>query len=322
MLKMETTLHLLNEEVSKLNQAMALAAETLAVQQKLQAAQAQQKTVPEQAPLSLTAASAPPPPRNDSPNWQELVLSALAGGAIASLVAHYLSAWRQKTSQRERLHARAHAEFQAAVPRSTVFAPPAPDIPQATPAIPPEISRKAEATPGPLTDIGLEPSSNFGTETSSETAFEEEISALDLAELMISFGRIKGAADTLANYIEESHPQNIRPWLMLLDLYRRGNMRDEFEALASHTKERFNTSTPLWEDSSTPVSGLKSLEDYAHIISRVQDNWGTQECLDFLYDLVKDNRSGQRSGFPLEVVEEIALLMRILEDSRELRRTD
>jgi len=139
---------------------------------------------------------------------------------------------------------------------------------------------------------------------------------------MLSFGRIRGAAETLATYIDESSPTHIRPWLMLLDLYRRGNMREEFETLAPRVAERFNAHIPAWEDTPNPVTGLKSLEDYAHIVWRLVHTWGSQACLDYLYDLVKDTRTGQRSGFPLEVVEEIAFLMRILEEGYGLQRAE
>jgi len=137
---------------------------------------------------------------------------------------------------------------------------------------------------------------------------------------MLSFGRIHGAAETLAQHIEENAPDNIQPWSMLLDLYRRGDMRAEFETLATRMRNKFNVHVNAWEDSSTPVSGLKSLEDYAHVVWRINHSWGTQDCLDYLFDLVHDNRAGTRGGFPLEVVEEIALLMRVLEEGYGLRR--
>jgi len=41
--------------------------------------------------------------------------------------------------------------------------------------------------------------------------------------------------------------------------------------------------------------------------------------MDYLDKLVHDTRDGQRSGFPLEVVEEIVLLMLILEDAYGLQ---
>jgi len=42
--------------------------------------------------------------------------------------------------------------------------------------------------------------------------------------------------------------------------------------------------------------------------------------MDYLYQLVHDNRAGQRSGFPLEVVEEIVLLLLVLEAAYGLQR--
>ena len=130
---------------------------------------------------------------------------------------------------------------------------------------------------------------------------------------MLSFGRIRGAAETLAMHIEESSPDNIQPWTMLLDLYRRGDMKPEFDKLAARMRTKFNVLIPTWEFSTAPVSGLKSLEDYAHVVWRITNSWGTKDCLDYLYQLAHDNRQGTRSGFPLEVIEEIALLMHVLD---------
>ena len=42
--------------------------------------------------------------------------------------------------------------------------------------------------------------------------------------------------------------------------------------------------------------------------------------MDYLNNLIHDNRDGQRAGFPLEVVEEIVLLLLILESAYGLRR--
>ncbi len=153
-----------------------------------------------------------------------------------------------------------------------------------------------------------------------EAKYEDEHSVLALAEIMLSFGRLRGAADTLAEHIEQTMPDSIEPWSMLLDLYRRGGMREEFDALAGKMRGRFNAKTPSWNESTTPISGLKTLEDFPHVIQKASSQWGRQECVDYLYSLVHDTRAGQRNGFPLEVVEEIALLMRILVDGYDLKR--
>ena len=137
---------------------------------------------------------------------------------------------------------------------------------------------------------------------------------------MLSFGRLQGATETLARHIEESASDNPRPWLMLLDLYRRGGLRADYTKLLPALRKKFNLQVPAWQDLEIPASGLKSLEDYEHVITRLTATWGTQNCLDYLYRLVHDNREGQRSGFPLEVVEEIVLLMLILESAYGLER--
>lgn len=143
---------------------------------------------------------------------------------------------------------------------------------------------------------------------------------LELAEVMLSFGRLEGAAETVAEYIEQYSPQNIAPWLMLLDLYRRGNLRQEFEHFSQEVRQRFNVQLPTWESSTTVISGLRTLEDYPHILHRITGLWGTQEAIDYLHSLTRDDRGGQRTGFPLEIVEEIVLLLRVLEHGHKLKR--
>lgn len=306
MLKLETTLQVLNQEIDKLNSALALTTEALAIQNKIQAAQS---APPPDTASAVKAGVATPPPvdRSSQNNWLELLFSALAGGGIAAGMAHLLSRRRQNLGDDELPLAISgyRPEVQVRPPASSIFEAPAKSTSQPVEPAPP---------PAPSTvDIPLE------AET-VDVNYNEGGTALELAEIMLSFGRVRGAAETLAQHIEENSPENIQPWSMLLDLYRRGDMPTEFGMLASRMREKFNVHIPSWADSNTPVSGLKSLEDYAHIVWRASNSWGTQECLNYLYELVHDNRSGQRSGFPLEVVEEIALLMRILEDAYGLKR--
>ena len=96
-------------------------------------------------------------------------------------------------------------------------------------------------------------------------------------------------------------------------------MRGEYTKLLPAVRRNFNLDVPAWQDLETTVSGLRSLEDFEHVAERVKAGWGTQACMDYLYELVHDNRDGQRSGFPLEVVEEIVLLMLILEEAYGLQ---
>jgi hypothetical protein len=146
-----------------------------------------------------------------------------------------------------------------------------------------------------------------------EVTMDEDESAVALAEIMLSFGRPEAAAQTLAQYIEEHSPDNPRPWLMLLDLYRRGRMRAEYARVAPRLKERFNLYVAPWDDAGSPAPGLQSIEDYAHVTRRITATWGTPACAEYLRSLIHNTRHGERGGFPLEVIEEILLLLHTLE---------
>jgi len=320
MLKLETTLQLLNQEVEKLNSALTLTTEALEAQHKLQTAQALQAPPSSVAP-TVDAAVAKPVriESRESSNWVELLTSALVGGGIAVGIAHLLGRRNRRLDEEDVLPAlngyRREVQPSPPPPSSTVKE-------QAPASAPPSNFAPAPLAAGGV-DIPLETEEDEKTRPGSvAVSYDDGNSALELAEIMLSFGRLRGAADTLAQYIEENTPDNIQPWSMLLDLYRRGDMREEFESLAAPMRRRFNVHVPSWDDSSTPVSGLKSIEDYAHIIWRITNSWGSQECMDYLHDLVHDNRAGTRSGFPLEVVEEIVLLMRTLEEGYDTKRPD
>ena len=306
MLKMETTIQSLNTQIEALDKALALTTETLALQQKLQAAQSAQATsggLP--APV---AKPAEPPPSSGGSNWLEVLLSALAGGIVASAIAHFLGRRRDHRVDEELpLAVSGHQRAEPVHHDSAPTLPPAPEAPPAAKA--------------PGLDIHLDDFSRSPEEARAvNVKFNQDDSAIALAEIMLTFGRVQGAAETLAQHIEESSPKNPRPWLMLLDLYRRGGMRGEYTKLLPAVRQKFNLDVPAWQDLETAVSGLKSLEDFGHVAKRVKATWGTQACMDYLYELVHDTRDGQRSGFPLEVVEEIVLLMLVLEDAYGLQQ--
>jgi len=312
MLRLETTLHQLNQEVDKLNKVLELTAETMAAQQKLQMAQAlQSRPTAENGPAIRHNA---PPAANaeQQNNWLELLFSALIGGGIAAGLAHLFSRRRNQATLEQLI---------PKTPASSVTPPGPVPVDQAPGSLQDSQAARESIPPNTAVDIPLDDISAISLAPEAVAVdFNETASALELAEIMLSYGRIKGAAETLARHVELNAPDNVQPWLMLLDLYRRADMRTEFDALSQRTREKFNMHIPDWDTSSVPASGLKALEDYAHITWRLVSQWGKQECMDYLYDLIHDNRAGQRFGFPLEIVEEIALLMRILEAGYDLKR--
>lgn len=93
MLKMDTTLHLLNAEVEKLGSALALGAESRATRLRLQALQAQPSIgLPKPPPAER------PVRRNQTlDGWIELLVGILIGGAVSATVAHLASRPRSHT---------------------------------------------------------------------------------------------------------------------------------------------------------------------------------------------------------------------------------
>ena len=144
--------------------------------------------------------------------------------------------------------------------------------------------------------------------------------AMELAEIMLSFGRVSGAARTLEEYIAALPQESARPWIKLLHLYQRHGMRKEFEALTVKLNRNFNVEILAWENGKrsgelelVPIPGAIATAETIEDIPRVRDEivalWGKPECPDYLENLLRDNRQGRRRGFPLAIAEEIVFLI-------------
>ena len=75
----------------------------------------------------------------------------------------------------------------------------------------------------------------------------EPKSPLELAEFMLSFGRVDDAAVALEEHIASNPRDAIEPWLKLLEIYRTAGRRHAFEALARRMHKTFNVAAPLWD---------------------------------------------------------------------------
>jgi hypothetical protein len=143
---------------------------------------------------------------------------------------------------------------------------------------------------------------------------EEHESAIELAEIMIGFGRMQGAAETLAEFIRSNPRQSVTPWLKLLDVYRAAGYRAEFDALARQLNKTFNVKAVNWDSYDEDRKTTNTIEQIPHLIASVQQLWGTRDCQAYLHTLVRDNRDGTRQGFPLAAIEEILVLARVLDE--------
>lgn len=143
---------------------------------------------------------------------------------------------------------------------------------------------------------------------------EEHESAVELADIMVSFGRLRGAADTLAEFIRSNPKQALAPWLKLMDIYRAAGMKPEFDTLARQLNMTFNVKAVTWENFEASRKDDGGLESMPHILEKVLQLWGRRECQGYLETIVRDNRGGTRQGFGLSVIDDIVVLVAILEE--------
>lgn len=223
--------------------------------------------------------------------------------------------------------AAAKTATQVDVPLDTEDVPPAPvEVPLEPVEVP-----EAVAVPNP-------PESRFEASGATVDEHFEVNPVMELAEIMLSFGRVKGAAQALQEYIDHNPEEALQPWIRLMDVYRMAGMRDEFDHLAQDLNRHFNVEVQHWSDDEggkpqldepldfildtdedmvpplqiAPPKAL-TLEDIEHIRTKLIECWGGAECLGYLNQLLRDNRGGKRSGFTLPVVEEILFLIELLE---------
>lgn len=190
------------------------------------------------------------------------------------------------------------------IPRATVEAKPAPPAsPYPPPAIP--LGLASDSSPVSASEVAL---------PLADEAAEEHQSAIELAEILMGFGRVQGAAETLAEFIRSNPRRSVMPWLKLLDVYRRAGLRPEFDAIARQLNKTFNVKRVSWDTFDAARAARDSLEELPHVAKTLQEQWGTPACQGYLERLLRDNRGGSRLGFPLSVIDEILTLQAVLEE--------
>lgn len=146
-----------------------------------------------------------------------------------------------------------------------------------------------------------------------DDSIEEHDSAVELAEIMMSFGRVQGAAETLAEFIRANPKQSVRPWIKLMEVYKAAGMRMEFDALAHRLNKTFNVKAVTWEEFDQIKAGTEVLEQMPHIVGQITANWGTRDSQAYVARLLRDNRKGTRQGFPIGIVDDLLCLSGVLE---------
>lgn len=142
-------------------------------------------------------------------------------------------------------------------------------------------------------------------------SIEEIESVVDEARIFVSMDRANEAITLLLSYIEARPKGSVQPWVYLLDIYRSQNKQDEYIELAKRFHHTFNVMQPQWEETKVAMIVATSLEEFPHIISHLVVAWTAGEAMQYLQELLDDNRDGERAGFTLGVMQEITLLQSI-----------
>lgn len=151
---------------------------------------------------------------------------------------------------------------------------------------------------------------------------------MELADIMLSFGRVKGAAQALQEFIDHNPEEALQPWIRLMEVYRMAGMRTEFESVASNLNQHFNVEVQGWEsgpaeapDEAGVIAAMprpQSLEDMPRLANAIIDLWDSGDVVGYLYQLLRDNRGGQRQGFTMPVVDDILFLIELKETANRM----
>ena len=148
---------------------------------------------------------------------------------------------------------------------------------------------------------------------------ETRLSAtLEEAKLLISVNRATDAIAHLKATIALQPKASISHWLYLLEVFRKLNMKDEFEQYADGLHQTFNVMTPVWYEKSAAIYVPQSLEEFPHIMEQLYGVWPGELASVYLRSLITDNRGGDRVGFGKEVLDEILMLIELLDTQKEL----
>ena len=133
------------------------------------------------------------------------------------------------------------------------------------------------------------------------------------AGVYFELGHLDRAIEVLEAHIRRLPRSMPAAWLMLLDLYRATDRRQEFRKLADDFHLHFNVQTPVWEGFAPDDPGSDGLAAFPHILKQVADLWRKPECRSYLERLLHDNREGERTGFPLATYADILTLLQVLD---------
>lgn len=139
---------------------------------------------------------------------------------------------------------------------------------------------------------------------------------MEQARIYAHIGRSEEAIELLQTHIDNKPKASLHHWLYLLDIYREANQKEAFTRYAALLHQKFNVMTPVWSDETVLSNLASTLEAFPHIVQQLTNLWNDEakkvETQAYIEYLLTDNRDSVRTGFSMEVFQELILLNDIL----------
>jgi hypothetical protein len=123
---------------------------------------------------------------------------------------------------------------------------------------------------------------------------EEHGSIIEDADVFIEHGRPALAIQLLQNHLGDSPADSPAIWLKLLNLLSKEGSETEYDSAVIECNKHFNIKAAQFGVDS--VEDDSSIEDYPHIVTRLEGVWGSPYAVGFLNDLIFNKRSQPREG--------------------------
>lgn len=123
---------------------------------------------------------------------------------------------------------------------------------------------------------------------------EEHGSIIEDADVFIEHGRPALAIQLLQNHLSDSPADSPAIWLKLLSLLSKEGSETEYDSAVIECNKHFNIKAAKF--GVDPATDESSIEDYPHIVTRLEGVWGSPYAVGFLNDLIFNKRSQPREG--------------------------
>lgn len=134
---------------------------------------------------------------------------------------------------------------------------------------------------------------------------------LENADVFIEHGRPALAIQLLQNHLSDFPTESPKTWLKLFSLIVTDGTETEYDHAVAECKHFFNIKMPSFAEAATPDES--SIEEFPHIVSRLEGVWGSQFAVGFLSDLIYNQYAQPRDGFECGTFEELFFLKQIAE---------